>query len=54
MGPIECIMKPLIAIEDTASGYPHSWLLMKSREMWAEAFVATMLQERACSSVLNK
>jgi len=25
----------LIAIEDTATGYPHSWLLMKSRETWA-------------------
>jgi len=54
MVPVECIMSPLIAIEDTASGYPHSWLLMKSRETWAGAFVATMMQERACRAVLNK
>ena len=54
MVPVECIMSPLIAIEDTASGYPHSWLLMKSRETWAGAFVATMMQERACRAVLNR
>jgi len=44
MVPVEFIMNPLIAIEDTASGYPHSWLLMKSREAWD--FVATMMQEK--------
>ena len=54
MIPVECIMSPLIAIEDTGSGYPHSWLLMKSRETWAGAFVATMMKERACRAVLNK
>jgi len=41
MVPVECIMNPLIAVEATASGYPHSWLLMKSTETWAGAFVAT-------------
>jgi len=39
MVPVECIMKPLIAIEDTASGYPHSWLLMKSSKTWVGAFL---------------
>jgi len=26
---------------------------MKSRETWAGAFVATMMQKRACRAVLN-
>jgi len=32
--PVECSMKPLIAIEGYC-GYPHSWLLMKDSKMWA-------------------
>jgi len=54
MVSVQCIMKTLIAIEDTANEYPHSLLLVKSRETWAGAFVATLMQERACRAVLNK
>jgi len=36
---MKCCQRPLIAIEDHGSGYPHSWLLTAERRCWADAFL---------------
>jgi len=37
--------RPLIAIPDGASTYPHSWLFTPERRCWADAFVVRMLHD---------
>jgi len=39
---MKCFQRPLIAVEDHGSGYPHSWLLTAERKCWADAFVVRM------------
>ena len=39
---MKCFQRPLIAVEDHGSGYPHSWLLTAGRKCWADAFVVRM------------
>jgi len=35
-------MKPMRAIPDTGSSFPHSWLLARPREDWPDMFVEQM------------
>jgi len=37
--PVSCILKPMTAIPDTRSSFPHSWLLARPREDWPDMFV---------------
>ena len=40
--PVSCILKPMTAIPDTGSSFPHSWLLARPREDWPDMFVEQM------------
>ncbi len=37
--------RPLIAISDPESGYPHSWLFTPERKCWGDAFVLCMMHD---------
>jgi len=37
--------RPLIAIPDPESGFPHSWLFTPERKCWADAFVLCMMHD---------
>jgi len=50
MIPVDYIENPLVAIEDSGSSYPHSWLFVRAKNSWAGAFVARMEQEKEFSS----
>jgi len=39
---VSSILKPMTAIPDTGSSYPHSWLLAQPREDWPDMFVERM------------
>jgi len=36
--PVSSILKPMTAVCDTGSSYPHSWLLAQPREDWPDMF----------------